>query len=250
MNESARASLPYAILSHTWEAEEYLYEDVRNGTGKDKRGYHKVKKFCELARSNEYRYGWLDTCCIDKSSSAELSEAINSMFNWYQQSAICYVYLDIDCRPNTLPDEWQLMRARWISRGWTLQELIAPGRVAFYTRSWVPCGDRQTLSLPLSKSTGISLDVLDRTSVQPLMLSSYSIANRMSWAAKRETTRPEDIAYCLLGLFDIHLPLLYGEGQAKAFRRLQEEIIRHSMDLSFLAWGDWDKHRQLPSKRH
>jgi len=178
---------------------------------------------------------WVDTCCIDKSSSAELSEAINSMFDYYRRSAVCYAFLE-DVRVDNLYDSYSLSEARWTSRGWTLQELIAPDIVQFYNRSWKLCGTRVSLASHLNRATNIDADVLRRNRGESLELSRFSIAQRMSWAANRKTTRPEDTAYCLLGLFDVHIPLLYGEGQEKAFFRLQEEIMKHSMDHSILAW--------------
>lgn len=221
-----------------------------------KKGYEKVKACCELAASEGYKYAWIDTCCIgtasthilslinplifdrslsDKSSSAELSEALNSMFAWYRRSAVCYVYLDTDISGETLTTQ-DLRRGRWIYRGWTLQELIAPNRVSIYTKHWKFCGSRCDLAPELHEATHISPEVLSRQDGIALDLAHFSIAMRMSWASMRKTTRPEDIAYCLLGMFDVHLPLLYGEGARKAFMRLQEQIIKNTMDLSFLAW--------------
>jgi hypothetical protein len=218
--------------------EEYLFEDQKDGTGRHKSGYRKVIAFCKLAASEGYRHAWIDTCCIDKSSSAELSEAINSMFAWYRKSEVCFVYLDINIE-GKYPTNDELQEARWTSRGWTLQELIAPEHVVFYTRSWEPCGTRQRLARQLSEATGISDQVLDRVDLWGgLDLSDFSVAQRMSWVSRRQTTRPEDIAYCLFGIFRVHLPPLYGEGAANAFLRLQEEIIKHSTDLSILAWSN------------
>ncbi|KAF2827827.1 HET-domain-containing protein [Ophiobolus disseminans] len=226
---------PYAILSHTWvNNEEYIFEDLHNGTGQEKSGYEKVKTCCQLAASEGYQYAWIDTCCIDKSSSAELSEAINSMFAWYRDSDTCYVYLDVDIEADYLTAQ-DLTSSRWIHRGWTLQELIAPARVQFYSRFWMFLGTRQQLTLPLHEATKIDIDVLYRSNQKNFSLSKFTVAKKMSWAAERETTRPEDVAYSLFGLFDVHLPPLYGEGSTKAFLRLQEEILRSSVDLSILA---------------
>jgi len=160
------------------------------------------------------------------------------MFEYYRLSHICYVYLDVEVPDSALVTARHLDQARWTTRGWTLQEIIAPENVEFYTKSWRFCGTRKSIAVDLNEVTGIDTKLLNRTSkMEPLQLERYSVAQRMSWAANRNTTRPEDIAYCLLGLFDVHMPLLYGEGQYKAFLRLQEEIMKHSMDHSILAWS-------------
>jgi hypothetical protein len=251
---------PYAILSHTWGTEEVLFEDVRHGSAKlrscPKKGLAKVLKSAELALADGYDYVWIDACCIDKSSSAELSEAINSMFAWYRQSGVCYAFLeDYTHGRSALAD------SRWFTRGWTLQELIAPFEVRFYDSSWVMFGDRLQLALTISHITSIDHHLLSfkftptysctnghghppncaasctscRDAASARLLRSYSVSNKMAWAACRETTRVEDIAYCLMGIFDVNMPLLYGEGM-KAFRRLQEEIVRHSNDQTILTW--------------
>jgi hypothetical protein len=177
----------------------------------------------------------VDTCCIDKSSSAELSEAINSMFAWYRDSAMCYVYLDIDTDAEYLTAE-DFKTCRWTYRGWTLQELIAPSHVQFYSRFWLFLGTRQQLAQALHETTNIHISVLYRSDGEALDLASHCVARKMSWAAERQTTRPEDIAYAMFGLFGVHLPPLYGEGSEKAFLRLQHEILKSSRDLSILAW--------------
>jgi hypothetical protein len=226
---------PYAILSHTWEDEEVLYSDMRNiEEAAKKKGFAKIKAVCGLAIDARYQYCWVDTCCIDKSSSAELSEAINSMFPWYQKSAACFVYLsDLVYKPLGMVDQIQEQRrpCRWFTRGWTLQELIAPANVHFYDQNWRFIGLKSQLCHVLSSITAI--DELVLKGVMPC--EDVLIGRRMSWASGRSTTRDEDIAYCLLGIFDVNMPLLYGEG-GKAFLRLQEEIIEMSLDLSIFAW--------------
>ncbi|KAH9218080.1 hypothetical protein DL95DRAFT_423637 [Leptodontidium sp. 2 PMI_412] len=188
----------YAILSHTWEVEEVSFQEVELG-------------ICKEALKRRHRYAWEDTCCIDKKSSAELTESINSMFQWYQDAKECFVFLsDLKSGPNVAE---RLKTCRWFTRGWTLQELIAPKRVRFYDDNW----DYRQLLLRERK------------------LIHYSIAKRMSWAAHRQATRVEDRAYCLLGLFDVNMPMLYGEGM-RAFGRLQEEIIKRSNDMKIFAW--------------
>lgn len=159
------------------------------------------------------------------------------MFRWYQEAEVCYAYLaDIPTKfdiqsPGAVP---RLAGSNWWTRGWTLQELIAPKQVVFFDRKWTRIGDRHRLSPDISEFTGIEESVLRRTSHADLR--NYSIGKRMSWAAERETTREEDLAYSLLGIFDIAMPLLYGEGGDKAFLRLQEEMIRTSEDHTIFAW--------------
>jgi hypothetical protein len=181
-------------------------------------------------------YIWVDTNCIDKTSSAELTEAINSMFAWYRDSAVCYVYL-IDVPPARMEDTYKdllvyLRKSRWFTRGWTLQELLAPRQVVFFANSWARIGERTSqFASDVADITGI--DALYMTGELPL--ASASIAQKMYWLSGRITTRTEDIAYCMLGIFDINMPLLYGEG-SKAFVRLQEEIIKASNDHTIFCW--------------
>jgi hypothetical protein len=237
----------YAILSHTWgiegEIEEVTYEDIMNPNSERKAGYQKIKSCGERAAIDGLEYIWVDTCCIDKQSSAELSEAINSMFRWYKNAKICYVYLsDVSAAdpPHPIyPTVSTVEKSRWFTRGWTLQELIAPSAIVFFDRDWHEIGTKESLIDYLDKIT--TIDVLALAG-EPL--SNFSVARRMSWAAKRETTRAEDIAYSLMGIFDIHMPLLYGEGE-KSFIRLQEEIMRNSDDQSIFAWKRSDFYRQL-----
>lgn len=236
----------YAILSHTWGEEEVTLPDLQREDVAQMKGYIKIQKSCECARMDGLGYIWIDTCCIDKSSSAELSEAINSMFNWYERSARCYAYLEDVQKPRDAVDDAEhrevlssrLKKSRYWTRGWTLQELIAPGEVWFFYESWEFIGTRKDLSSDIAKITTIDKDVLTRTKFDVRSeLELKSIAQRMSWVANRKTTRKEDLAYCLLGIFDINMPLLYGEGIQKAFRRLQEGIMRTSTDQTILAWN-------------
>lgn len=190
-------------------------------------GFVKVQHFCKRCALDGLPFAWMDTCCIDKSSSAELSEAINSMYKWYQNAARCYAYIhdyDIDTEHS------KLSKSLWFKRGWTLQELIAPSDVHFYDRTWLFIGTKQSFSSDLAATTKIPQDVLLGQDIRD-----YSVAQRMSWAAERKTTRVEDQAYSLMGLFSVNMPMLYGEGD-KAFIRLQEEIMRYSSDHSIFAW--------------
>lgn len=227
----------YAILSHTWEDGEVTFQDFTNpdkSIRSQKKGFAKIEKTRALTKEAGLTHVWVDTCCIDKSSSAELTEAINSMFQWYRDSVICYAWLaDLPTSEASgdRPDNPQLGRCRWFTRGWTLQELIAPKVVYFYDQGWTFCGTKGDLSSVITEITNISEGILR----DPGLLSTLSVAQRMSWAAPRQTTRVEDMAYCLLGIFDANMPMLYGEG-TRAFLRLQEEIAKESNDLSIFAW--------------
>ncbi|KAL9607472.1 MAG: hypothetical protein Q9167_007619 [Letrouitia subvulpina] len=218
----------YAILSHTWGEEEVSFEQVQNGNCTHLAGYKKIKAACALASKDGWRWMWIDTCCIDKKSSAELSEAINSMYHWYREAVVCYAYLeDVSLY---IPLSTKFRKSRWFTRGWTLQELLAPRLVIFHDRDWIPIGSKSSLQAEVSAATGIRIDHLHKPQAA-------SAAQKLSWASQRSTTRLEDEAYCLLGLFDVNMPLVYGEGR-KAFRRLQEEIINSSNDHSIFAWDD------------
>ncbi|PSN73856.1 HET-domain-containing protein [Corynespora cassiicola Philippines] len=221
---------PYAILSHTWGEEEVTFQDINDGSGRQKRGWSKIQNCCKIAKRYGYEYAWVDTCCIDKSSSSELTEAINSMFNWYLNSSVCYVFLE-DLHDKVISEKDKL---RWFSRGWTLQELIAPGKLRFRNSQWEYVGTRRELSPVINHITGIPTNILEHKGDIIDRLSRKSIAERMSWAAGRITKRSEDRAYSLMGLFSINMPLLYGEGGANAFFRLQEAIMKKSMDRSIL----------------
>jgi hypothetical protein len=253
---------PYAILSHTWGVDEITYDMLL----KDRSalyspfqrifglrvGFRKIELACRQAKRDCLSHIWIDTCCIDKSSSAELSKAINSMFAWYRDATICYAYLeDVPSNYGSVPEQQEravkypvgedcedLLNStfasnRWFTRGWTLQELIAPANVTFYDNAFGFIGTKQGLAYLLKLITRIDEALL--TGERPI--EAFCIARRMFWAAKRETTRVEDRAYSLLGIFDINMPLIYGEGP-RAFRRLQEKIIKSSADQSIFAWED------------
>lgn len=244
VTEADRGS--YAILSHTWGEDEVTFEQFHsfeitslNGTRHHNR-FVKIIKTCSLAAQHGLSYAWIDTCCIDKSSSAELSEAINSMFRYYENAAFCIVHisdLSSSSDPATLSLEFesQFTRCRWLTRGWTLQEMIAPREVLFYDSTWTYRGSKNDWKSLLSKETGVDESILDSGTA----LRTIPVAQRMSWASRRRTTRTEDMAYCLMGIFDVNMPLIYGEG-SKAFIRLQEEISKQTYDLSLFAWQQLD----------
>lgn len=223
----------YAILSPTWEEgeeeeeeEEVTFQDMENGAARKMKGYTKLKKSCRRARDDGYTWIWIDTCCIDRKSSAELTESISAIFEYYSMSAVCYAYL-ADIKN---PDE-SLQKSRWFTRGWTLQELLPPRVVIFFDRSWKEVGEKQANYGRICSSTGIPEEVVKGFSVEIC-----NIAQRRAWASQRQTTREEDIAYCLLGIFDVQMSLIYGEGVEKAFLRLQEEILRRNSDHTLFVW--------------
>ncbi len=229
----------YAILSHTWGDDEYLLEEVQlagfvRNDFPGRPAVRKVRDTCALAAREGYAHVWIDTCCIDKTNSTELSEAINSMFLFYAESEVCYVYL------SDVPDDDAIQRrnsgfreSRWFKRGWTLQELLAPREVRFYSVGWHFLGTRSDLKDLISSITKIPVDVLAGKESWPY--SNRSLGEMLSWASMRETSIQEDMAYSLLGILDVNMPPLYGEGP-KAFLRLQEELLRRYDDESIFAW--------------
>lgn len=271
---------PYAILSHTWAVDGSEVTLQEYEAGRDhapRKDWTKIDRTVALARRQGLSHVWIDSCCIDKTNNAELSEAINSMFKWYAAAAVCYANLqDFDVSSSSsfpssgntgdastpLDDSTldphlaqQLARCRWFRRGWTLQELIAPAHVEFYDRSWAFVGTRDGLSGTLSRITNIDRDVLASPSPsypgqgqgqgrppRPQrnlghVLSRVPVARKMSWASARETKKVEDEAYALLGVFGVNMPMMYGEGD-QAFIRLQDEILRTTNDMTIFAWTE------------
>jgi hypothetical protein len=217
----------YAILSHTWgrDDEEVTFKDIQDHPeqAKSKAGYRKIEFCGKQAASDGLGYFWVDTCCIDKSNNAELAEAINSMFRWYRNAAKCYVYLaDVSMGSQDNVDQ-ALQNSRWFTRGWTLQELIAPGSVEFFSSDDKRLGDKKSLEQLLFNITGVALAALRGDS-----LDSFSVEQRMAWAEKRTTKKEEDKAYSLLGIFNTFMPPIYGEGTEHAFYRLNEEIKKRA----------------------
>lgn len=212
----------YAILSHTWEeGQEVTYQDLIHGNGTGKNGYRKLQFCAERSAQAGLNHFWVDTCCIDKSSSAELQEAIASMFRWYSKADVCFVYLsDVDHS-----QRWQsaFRKSRWFKRGWTLQELLAPADVEFYSNEGTLLGTKRTLEDAIHEITRINYDAL-----RGKHLSGFPKEERLSWTSERETKREEDAAYSLLGIFDVHMPLMYGEGRKHALERLEEQIDKQT----------------------
>jgi len=249
----------YAILSHTWdEGQEVTFDDLTKNTGKSKTGYDKIRFCASQAKRDGLDYFWIDTCCIDKSNNAELSEAIISMFRWYKNAERCYVYLsDVSSKP---PGEGSdarrkrkpvIRKSRWFTRGWTLQELIAPASVEFFSKDGDRLGDKESLKQTLHEITGIAVRALEGSP-----MTSFTVDERMQWAQGRNTKRKEDAAYSLLGIFDVQMPLLYGEGRQKAMDRLRKEVKEyHSINLpiavgaSFNSYNEEHNARCLPNTR-
>lgn len=247
ITEFDKPNIPkYAILSHRWRAEEVTYDDIIAGQPGDGAKWEKLRKSCERAHQDGFEYVWIDTCCIDKKSSAELSESINSMFRWYRKSAVCYAFLnDVEGTANPEADESSFRKSVWFTRGWTLQELIAPKSVLFLDADWSDIGSRDTLAEVVSQITNIECGVLSGV----VDLSDVCVAKKMSWASKRVTLKVEDRAYSLLGIFGVNMTTIYGEGR-KAFVRLQQEIMRHSSDYTIFAWDtsrEGDEHPEVPA---
>ncbi|KAI1787569.1 HET-domain-containing protein [Ganoderma leucocontextum] len=244
----------YAILSHVWDLNgEQTFQDIQRihvergltespvvqddnsevNVWEDERFSKKLRSFCAFARANGYRFAWADMCCIDKTSSAELSEAINSMYEWYSSADVCYAFLhDVDDSEDPRERNSAFRRSAWFTRGWTLQELISPVEVVFLSKDWRMIGMRRTLASVIEEVTAVDVDIL----LHRAPLDSVSVARRMSWAANRKTTRVEDEAYSLMGIFGIFMATIYGEG-CHAFIRLQEEILKRIPDQTIFAWG-------------
>lgn len=240
-----RKYFAYVMLSHVWGEDEPLYGDVTLTSNileiesPSSPGTHKLQTFCRIAKQRGFRWCWSDTCCIDKSSSAELQESINSMFTWYRNSALTIAFL-LDVLEST-PEA--LKRSRWFTRGWTLQELLAPTAIEFYKGDWTPflvpsTGDATPLNYKLVPEFIQCLENI--VSIDKSYLVHFSpglddVREKLGWMAARRTTKVEDMAYCLLGILDLRLPILYGEGE-RAFIRLQDEIMKNTDDTGIFDW--------------
>jgi hypothetical protein len=220
---------PYAILSHTWvKDQEVTYAELVTGTRQDKIGYAKIRFCVDRAADDGVDYCWVDTCCIDKCDAQELQTAINLMFRYYQRATKCYVHLSDVRVPEEVTDvqafrvTWDnaFRRSRWFTRGWTLQELLAPPIVEFFSRNGKLLGNKISLERDIHDITKLPIEVLRGQQ----HFSTFSFDERMSWAANRATTYKEDRVYCLLGIYEVFLPLIYGEGEANATIRLRREV--------------------------
>ncbi|KAH8601786.1 hypothetical protein B0O99DRAFT_562479, partial [Bisporella sp. PMI_857] len=230
----------YAILSHTWETEEVTFEDFQDGTATKKAGYKKIQFCGEQAKRDGLQYFWVDTCCINKSNSTELAEAVNSMFRWYRKAAKCYVYLsDVSitkrkAKSRFVEFTWEptFRASKWFTRGWTLQELLAPNMVEFFSREYKRLGNKKSLERQVHEITGIPISAL-----QGAPLCQFGVNERLSWAEHRQTTLQEDKAYSLLGIFEVYMPLIYGEGTDNAFKRLREKAENPLKGLDLLPFA-------------
>jgi len=239
---SAEARPPYATLSHCWfdDDDEVFFQDLLYQHSKAidrKRGYAKLEAACRLALSMKIGWLWVDTACIDRSSTAELSESINSMYRWYSDSQVNLVFLgDLDGGLDLDQDaERRLRQCKWMRRAWTLQELIAPRDSRFYDSKWTPVGNKQTLLSLLSAVTRVDKLVLE----DPTCISAFSMGRRLSWAALRSVRNVEDNAYALLGILGVNMSVLYGEGE-QAFVRLQKKAFKNNGDASIFIWESSD----------
>lgn len=226
LTEDLMGNIPaYAIMSHTWgeDGQEVTFQEMTELSGKSNAGYQKIRFCGEQAARDGLRYFWVDTCCINKSDTVELQKSINSMFRWYKDAAKCYVYLsDISIPEDSSRGvEVAFQTSKWFTRGWTLQELIAPSSVEFFSAEGKQIGDKKSLEGPIHKRTGIPIEAL-----RAYYPAQFGVDERVLWVSKRVTKHEEDMAYSLLGLFDVLLPLIYGEGRENAFRRLREEVGR------------------------
>ncbi|PPJ59702.1 hypothetical protein CBER1_10545 [Cercospora berteroae] len=231
---------PYAIASHRWHlGHEASYKDILKKRNTTSTGYKKVIEFAEFVRKNVtgVEWLWIDTCCILQQSSEEVSEAVNSMFKSYRNAVVCIAYLDdfggVRESGSGGGDLGMLGRSKWFTRGWTLQELVAPKNVVFVTRKWEVLGYKGMRTEGLGKmELGPELgEILARvTGIPEPVLRDYEYARaigaeqKLEWMSERETTREEDQSYCLLGFFDVTMPVIYGEGREKARLRLLAEI--------------------------
>ncbi|KAF9231607.1 heterokaryon incompatibility protein-domain-containing protein [Melanogaster broomeanus] len=230
---------PYVAISHRWGAEkdEVSFQDMlqlaTQPSAKNKPGFTKILGCVMQAKKHSLNYIWIDTCCIDKTNNTELQEAINSMWNWYQDCDRCFVYMN-DVRSGQRPDaeDSDFSRSQWFRRGWTLQELLAPGRITFFAEDWERIGKKanQNIMKRITHITGIPEGVLSDGET-----TSFSVATRMTWASRRSTTKKEDKAYSLMGIFDITLPIIYG-GRENVFVKFQREIMKRHADQSIFAW--------------
>jgi len=225
---------PYAILSHTWGDDEFLFEDLVNGTGKRKAGYEKILFCGEQAARDHVQYFWVDTCCTDKWNLRELSNAINSMFRWYKNAAKCYAFLSDVSTPMTdaqlHQSTWEasFRNSRWFTRGWTLQELLAPASIDFFSSERQRLGDKASLEQQICEITRIPV-----TALRGDPLDEFSVPERMAWMVGRQTTQEEDMAYSLIGIFGVSMEFRYGEGKERALNRLQEEMEKGTASIRF-----------------
>ncbi|KAJ8588143.1 hypothetical protein M405DRAFT_272972, partial [Rhizopogon salebrosus TDB-379] len=245
IEEVVRKEFQCVMLSHRWEGKEPLLHDIGTNVVYELSpvgGVAKLLSFCRIARDAGYRWAWSDTCCIDKTNNAELQQSLNAMFVWYHHSALTIVYLS-DVLPSSRPGA--LAKSKWNTRGWTVQEFLAPKFVIFYQRDWtLYLGDPSDVDDPYPNhkdSIEIMQELKDATKIDLQFLVSFQpgmkgAREKLQWASARVTTVLEDMAYSLFGIFGVQLPLIYGEGKQSALGRLLQEIVARSCDLTALDW--------------
>ena len=229
----------YVVASHRWiVGSEARLQDVQNRCNTNRSGYQKVEGFARYVREHfgHVEWLWIDTCCINQNISQEVTMAVNSMFRWYSNAEVCLAYLaDV----SNAKDEHEFQRSEWFRRGWTLQELLAPSIVVFVSHDWDIIGHKDgrgwtKSGFQVSKGRGLESAIATVTGVPEYVLHNYdrsksfSTEARMAWIAGRETTRGEDMSYSLLGIFDVTMPIIYGEGAERARKRLLEGISKAS----------------------
>ncbi|CAK3992734.1 Hypothetical predicted protein [Lecanosticta acicola] len=228
---------PYAIASHRWLAgKEAMWEDVQQQKDTGKAGYRKVEGFVSYIKTQIpfVKWLWIDTCCIKQNSDRELSEAINSMFRWYRDAEVCLAYLE---DVTTTDDVATFKGSVWFKRGWTLQELLAPGLVVFLSKDWDVIGHKGHSGYGRSRipvQTGPLLEsrIAMITNIPEDVLRDYEASReldtdkKMNWMTGRETTRGEDLSYCLLGILDVNMNIRYGDGKEKTWARLLQKVSK------------------------
>lgn len=230
--------IKWVIFSHRWGEAEPVYEEVKENKLSDKPGHKKLRNFCEVAHGEHHaEFVWSDTCCINKKDSTEYARSIRSMYRWYANAPLCVAYLVGTINISDLE------RDVWFTRGWTLQELLAPKKLKFYNKNWHPLtnigNDKESpeIAAQIERATTISPDDLRHFSPADRLTQKYEISKRMRWAALRETTVAEDRAYSLMGIFSVSLYIDPGEGQERALWRLMEQILQFSNSPEVLNWA-------------
>ncbi|KAG0697559.1 WD40-repeat-containing domain protein [Suillus ampliporus] len=237
IEEAVTKYFGWVMLSHRWEGKELLLHDIQ-----DKVVYNldpdgtvvKLQKFCELVRDAGYHWAWSDTCCIDQKDPAEVQRSVNSMFTWYRNSALTIVYLS-----DVLSESGALADSAWNTRGWTVQEFLAPKIILFYQEDWTLYLNDHSSNH--KKSVTIMKELEDSTGIDAQFLTAFhpgitDARKKLQWASSRVTTFQEDIAYSLFGIFGIPLPVNYGEGKQFALGRLLQEIVAQLGDITALDW--------------
>ncbi|KAG0701294.1 hypothetical protein DFH29DRAFT_852779 [Suillus ampliporus] len=239
IEEAVAKYFNWVMLSHKWESKEPLMHDIH-----DKVVYDldpggtvvKLQTFCKVTRDAGHRRAWSDTCCTDQNNNVELQRSVNSMFVWYRNSALTIVYLS-DVPPSS--KSGALADSTWNTRGWTIQEFLAPNVVLFYQVDWNPYLNDS--SPDHKESVAIMQELKDATCIDAQALVAFrpgmrGARQKLQWASTRVTTLQEDIAYSLFGIFGIHLPVIYGEMKQNALGRLLQEIVAQSGDITALDW--------------